>query len=93
LQRSSVIKARRPLAKDHSFLDYEVDSDEEWEDDGEGESVGSDDDDSAGSENAGDDDDEDEDGEEDDVSNTMFRYNNSYLSIGLACSSRISFFR
>ena len=29
--RSTVIKARRPLAKDEGQLDYEADSEDEWE--------------------------------------------------------------
>ncbi|KAJ3130017.1 hypothetical protein HK098_006729 [Nowakowskiella sp. JEL0407] len=39
-KRSKVVTGRRPLAKD-SALDYEVDSDDEWEDDESGEDVNS----------------------------------------------------
>ena len=34
--------ARRPFARDRVHLDYEVDSDEEWEEEPEGEDLGED---------------------------------------------------
>ncbi|XP_053670758.1 chromatin assembly factor 1 subunit A [Anopheles nili] len=44
-KRSTCIRARRPFAQDTKFFDYEVDSDEEWEEEEPGESLhGSDDD-------------------------------------------------
>uniref|UniRef100_A0A182NR31 Chromatin assembly factor 1 subunit A dimerization domain-containing protein n=1 Tax=Anopheles dirus TaxID=7168 RepID=A0A182NR31_9DIPT len=43
-KRSTQIKARRPFAQDTKFFDYEVDSDDEWEEEEPGESLhGSDD--------------------------------------------------
>uniref|UniRef100_A0A182PR41 Chromatin assembly factor 1 subunit A dimerization domain-containing protein n=1 Tax=Anopheles epiroticus TaxID=199890 RepID=A0A182PR41_9DIPT len=43
-KRSSCIKPRRPFAQDNKFFDYEVDSDDEWEEEEPGESLhGSDD--------------------------------------------------
>uniref|UniRef100_A0A1S4GBK2 Uncharacterized protein n=1 Tax=Anopheles gambiae TaxID=7165 RepID=A0A1S4GBK2_ANOGA len=43
-KRSCLIKARRPFAQDMKFFDYEVDSDDEWEEEEPGESLhGSDD--------------------------------------------------
>ncbi|NWX31908.1 CAF1A factor, partial [Notiomystis cincta] len=38
-KRSSLIRARKPWAKDSKLLDYEVDSDEEWEEEEPGESL------------------------------------------------------
>ena len=40
LTRSKVIGPRRPLAKDTTLLDYDVDSDQEWEEEPEGEDLG-----------------------------------------------------
>ncbi|XP_063311994.1 chromatin assembly factor 1 subunit A isoform X1 [Pelobates fuscus] len=54
---SSDISARKPLAQDKKLLDYEVDSDEEWEEEEPGESL---------SHSEGDDDDEPKEDEEDD---------------------------
>lgn len=43
-KRSSVLNSRRPFAKDKKWFDYEVDSDDEWEEEEPGESLkGSDD--------------------------------------------------
>ncbi|XP_058063968.1 chromatin assembly factor 1 subunit A-like [Anopheles bellator] len=43
-KRSTVVRARRPFAQDKTFFDYEVDSDDEWEEEEPGESLhGSDD--------------------------------------------------
>lgn len=43
---SKIINARRPFAEDKEYLDYEVDSDEDWEEEEQGESItGSDDED------------------------------------------------
>ncbi|KAJ1553218.1 hypothetical protein HK096_008772, partial [Nowakowskiella sp. JEL0078] len=43
IKRSRIITGRRPFALDNKNLDYEIDSDEEWEDD-DGEELKSDDD-------------------------------------------------
>ncbi|KAK6468330.1 chromatin assembly factor 1 subunit A isoform X1 [Huso huso] len=61
-KRSSKIKPRNPLSQDKELLDYEVDSDEEWEEEEPGESLShseGDDDDEGGGEAAGDDEDDD----------------------------------
>ncbi|MBN3285997.1 CAF1A factor, partial [Polyodon spathula] len=61
-KKSSKIKPRRPLSQDKELLDYEVDSDEEWEEEEPGESLShseGDDDDEGGGEAAGDDEDDD----------------------------------
>ena len=41
-KKSSLITGRKPFVKDESYFDYEVDSDEEWEE-GIGEDIGADD--------------------------------------------------
>ncbi|XP_018426155.1 PREDICTED: chromatin assembly factor 1 subunit A [Nanorana parkeri] len=62
---SGVICPRRPWVQDTMLFDYEVDSDEEWEEDEPGESLShseGDDDDEDPKEEEGDDDDDDDDG-------------------------------
>ncbi|VDK20306.1 unnamed protein product [Anisakis simplex] len=39
-KRSKTITGRRPFGRDTKILDYDVDSDEEWEDEPEGEEIG-----------------------------------------------------
>ncbi|NXK67198.1 CAF1A factor, partial [Sylvietta virens] len=56
-KRTSLIRARNPWSKDTNLLDYEVDSDEEWEEEEPGESL---------SHSEGDDEEEGEDEDEDD---------------------------
>lgn len=61
-KKSKFIKPRRPFATDQKLLDYEVDSDEEWEEDQEGESI---DGSAAGS-------DDEQDADEYEVDNELF---------------------
>ncbi|XP_068622556.1 chromatin assembly factor 1 subunit A-like [Battus philenor] len=61
-KRSEFVKPRRPFQQDEKQLDYEVDSDEEWEEEQEGESI---DGSAAGS-------DDEQDGDEYEVDNEVF---------------------
>ncbi|KAJ1888216.1 hypothetical protein LPJ66_008685 [Kickxella alabastrina] len=64
------VSGRRPFAQDTSELDYDVDSDAEWEvDEGEGEDLHSEDDEDNDDEDNEDDDDDDEDDEDFDEEN------------------------
>lgn len=38
-KKSKIIRARNPFAKDEKLIDYEIDSDDEWEDEADGESI------------------------------------------------------
>ena len=38
-KRSRLVTGRRPLGKDPAYLDYDVDSDEDWEEEEPGESI------------------------------------------------------
>lgn len=61
-KKSKFIRAKTPFAKDTTLIDYEIDSDEEWEDEGEGESI----------EKSGDEDELGEELEEDDDDDGFF---------------------
>ncbi|XP_062888498.1 chromatin assembly factor 1 subunit A isoform X2 [Mobula hypostoma] len=68
-KKSAKVKSRNPFAKDEQLLDYEVDSDDEWEEEEPGESL---------SHSEGDDDDEGDDEDDDDG----FFVPHGYLSEG-----------
>ncbi|XP_034943996.1 chromatin assembly factor 1 subunit A-B-like [Chelonus insularis] len=69
-KKSKIVNPRRPFAKDSQYFDYEVDSDEEWEEEEPGESLHGSDDEK----------DKEEDGTDDYVVDNEFMVPHGYLS-------------